>query len=214
FLAALFYFWLCPDAAASRWAYWGVKVFLVAWPLVMGMTLLRGRPAQLRRRGRRRYGRAAGWGLLTGLGMALLILAVMQTPLGDLVRDRAGAMRERARHLGILRYYGFFAVFLALAHSLIEEYYWRGFVYRRARALLSRPVATGLASIAFASHHVIVTGRLLSWPLGVLAGAGIALAGAVWCAQYERHRTLLAPWLSHLLADIAVMAVGGRILFG
>jgi uncharacterized protein len=213
FLAALFYFVLCPDAAASRWMYWGVKVFLVAWPVVAGVTVLRGRPDPFRR-GQRRFSRAVGTGLLTGLAMALVIVVAMRTPLGDMVRGSAGAMRERAHHLGILLHYWPFAIFLSLVHSLVEEYYWRWFAYRHARTLLPMPVAMALTSLAFASHHVLITGRLLSWPLGILCGAGIGIAGAVWCYQYERHRTLLAPWISHMLADFTVMAVGWQVMTG
>ena len=48
------------------------------------------------------------------------------------------------------------AVFYALVHSLLEEYYWRWFVFGQLRALVAPTLAIVLSSLAFAAHHVIL----------------------------------------------------------
>ena len=51
---------------------------------------------------------------------------------------------------------------------------------------------------------------------GVPASAGrggVATGGAVWAWLYERTGSLWAAWLSHLLVDTAIMAVGYDLVF-
>lgn len=110
-----------------------------------------------------------------------------------------------------------FAAFLSLAHSLFEEYYWRWFAFGGLRATWPFWAAALLGSLAFAGHHVVVLsvyfpgafwGAVLPFSLGVAAG------GFVWCWMYERSGSLVGPWLSHVLIDAAIMAVGYHLVFG
>lgn len=213
FGAALYYFMLCRDAVVSRRVYAAAKIFLVAWPFVATRVILGGRAPPWRGRDGR-WQAALAAGAVSGLGISLFVVLVMLSPLGRLVMASAGPIRERCEHLGILQHYWLFAIFLSLIHSLVEEYYWRWFVYRRLRAAWPRWTAALVSSAAFASHHVIVTGQLMSWPLGVLCGAGIMVGGVIWCLQYERRRSILAPWLSHALVDVTVMTIGWIVLQG
>ena len=62
------------------------------------------------------------------------------------------------------------AAFLAVVHSLLEEYYWRWFVFGRLRRLVSSPAAILISSLAFMAHHVVVLGRFFPndfWPAAV-----------------------------------------------
>ena len=45
--------------------------------------------------------------------------------------------------------------------------------------------------------------------LGVAAVAG---AGAVWAWQYDRTGGMAAPWLSHAIVDLTLMAIGYRLI--
>jgi membrane protease YdiL (CAAX protease family) len=101
---------------------------------------------------------------------------------------------------------------LSVVHSLFEEYYWRWFLFGRLALRLRPRMAVLVASLAFALHHWIVVDSFLggahrlvaTLPLTLL----VAIAGALWCWLYRREGSLLAPWLSHLLVDAALMAVG------
>ncbi len=109
------------------------------------------------------------------------------------------------------------AAFFALAffilgpHSLLEEYYWRWFVFGRLQRHLPWGWAVVLASLAFMSHHVFVLGYYFPgrfWLVAVPFSLCVACAGGVWAWLYHRSGNLYAPWLSHLLADSAIMVVG------
>ena len=108
------------------------------------------------------------------------------------------------------------ASFLAVAHSLLEEYYWRWFVFGRLRRLVPLPAAIGLSSSAFMAHHVIVLGRFFPtdfWSAAVPLSLCIAIGGAFWAWLYDRSGSIYATWISHLLVDAAIMAVGYDMVF-
>ena len=103
------------------------------------------------------------------------------------------------------------ALFIAVFHSLLEEYYWRWFVFGRLRRYLNLPSCLLLASLAFMAHHVIVLGVYFPgrfWMLAVPFSLGVAIGGALWAWLYEHTKSLLGPWVSHMLVDLAIMAVG------
>ena len=213
FAAALLYFVICGNPDTARGIYAGAKIFLVVWPLAASLFILRGRPSSWRSERVRRLPAAVA-GLACGAAMSLLIFGVMLTPLGGLVTAGADSIRERSAHLGILEHYWTFGVFLAVLHSLMEEYYWRWFTFGALRGRLGLRAAAAISSAAFASHHVIITAQLMSLPLGILCGAAIACGGFLWALLYERYGSLLAPWLAHVVVDFAVMAVGYRVITG
>jgi membrane protease YdiL (CAAX protease family) len=105
-------------------------------------------------------------------------------------------------------------VFYALLHSLLEEYYWRWFVFGRMRRLVPLPAAIAVSSIAFMGHHAIVLPYYLPWALAFLASAAVAIGGAMWAWLYHRSESLYAPWLSHLLIDAAIFTIAFDMVFG
>lgn len=114
-----------------------------------------------------------------------------------------------------IRYLGL-AAFLSVIHSLLEEYYWRWFVFGRLREDISLSLAILLSSLAFMAHHVVVLyvylpGQFLE--AVVPFSLGIAAGGAVWAWLYNRHGSIYSPWISHLLVDCAIMTVGYDLLF-
>ncbi len=102
------------------------------------------------------------------------------------------------------------AAAIALVHSLLEEYYWRWFVFGGLRRCCSLPTALGIASLGFMAHHVIILAVYFpGQPLLVgLFALAVAAGGGVWAWIYERSRSLSAAWLSHLVVDGAIMVVG------
>src|SRR5206468_11940133 len=106
------------------------------------------------------------------------------------------------------------ALFYSAFHSLLEEYYWRWFVFGQ----LSRPcrplAAIAISSIAFAAHHVLVLGLYFGWlaPLTWLFTLAIIIGGAFWAWLYHKSDSLAAPWLSHALLDAAIFAIGYQMI--
>jgi membrane protease YdiL (CAAX protease family) len=119
--------------------------------------------------------------------------------------------------IGLLTPAAFIAlgVFYSLLHSLLEESYWRWFVFARLAENARLWVAIFVSSLGFAAHHVLVIGFYFGWasPTTWLFSAAVAMGGAVWAWLYHRHGSLVGPWLGHLLVDAAIFAVGYDLVF-
>jgi len=162
--------------------------------------------------------RGLGTGVVSGVLMGAVIVGLYHLWLGPsgVLAEPTDAMHAKLAGLGldsVARYLAF-AAFLSLAHSFLEEYYFRWFVFGQMRRLLSVKSSIALASVAFAAHHVLVLAVYFGWasPLTWLGVAGVAAGGAFWAWLYDRTGSLLGPWISHLLVDAAIMAVGYDLL--
>ena len=134
--------------------------------------------------------------------------------------DSPQALGEKLKGLGADTPGGFLvvAVFYSLIHSLLEEYYWRWFVYGRARHYLGIVRANLLASVAFMAHHVVVINTFLPgeyfWSLTIPLSLSVAVGGVIWSVLYQRSGSLYGAWLSHALVDLAIMICGYDMYFG
>jgi membrane protease YdiL (CAAX protease family) len=185
--------------------------FPVAW--VGAFERWRLRPARPRFQG-------LVFGLGFGVAVGLLILLVYYGALRQsrlLVGTPERILAKVATyHVDTPGRYLLMAFFLAGIHSLLEEYYWRWFVFGTLRELLAVPSAIVLSSLAFMAHHVIVLavffpGRF--WTAALPFALGVAVGGGVWAWLYQWTGTIYAAWLSHLLIDAAILAIGYDMLF-
>jgi CAAX protease family protein len=201
---------LAGQSSGLQQAAYGIgKVIQFAFPAVWVFIVLREKICW-HRPTRSGIGLAFGFGLLiagTMIAMALLWLK----PIGFF--DGPGeAIREKIRGLGLdsVAMYAAAAVFYAICHSLMEEYYWRWFVFKRLQAFVTLPMAITVSSLGFMAHHVILLGIYFGWtsPATYLFSAGVAVGGAAWAWIYQRSGSLVGPWLSHLLVDAAIFMIG------
>ena len=212
FLAAWFYFDLFSHHLFSRWLYGATKVFTVLWP-VIAVKLILGEPWPRLSLGWNPHGRALGLGVATGASILGLMWLLLQTGVGEVVQQSAESIRQKTEALGVLDHYWAFGCFIAFMHSLIEEYYWRWFVYGQLRHLVAQGAAHVAAGLAFAAHHIIVTTQYFPLALGVSLGLVVGVGGMIWSWMYERQGTLAGAWISHALVDLGILSVGHKLLF-
>lgn len=126
-------------------------------------------------------------------------------------------VRSKVTQLGIATpaRFAVLGVFYSVCHSLLEEYYWRWFVYGRLRNYLSLWPAAGISSAAFMLHHVLLLGVYFSGAPAVATALSLCVlvGGLYWAWLYEKSGSLLGPWLGHLLVDAGIFAVGFRMVF-
>ena len=197
------------------WGFYLVgKTFQFSLPLLLSRGFPKRGHRGARRSGRRRapdFARGAVFGVVIGA------TALAAAAAGVLPEGLAEAARAKVVGLGIASRGRFLllCVFYAIAHSFLEEYYWRGFVFDRLRGWLSRRGAVALSSIAFAAHHLVLLGTLLGWSSPVAWGltAAVAAGGAGWAWLYDRDRALGVPWLSHALVDVGIIGAAYVLVF-
>jgi membrane protease YdiL (CAAX protease family) len=165
---------------------------------------------------------AAGLGLGAGFGVIVVGLlwvnyATWFRELG-LATDMASRLRAKVAEFGIRTpaQFSVLALFVAVPHSFLEEYYWRWFVHGGLRRHLPATAAGALSSLGFMGHHVVILNAYLPgrfWEVTLPLSLAIAAGGAVWAWLYDRTRSVYGPWASHLLVDAGVMVVGYDLIF-
>ena len=155
-------------------------------------------------------GPSVAFGLLVSLAMVAMYYGMLK-PQGFFV-EPSREVRGKILQLGLnqLWKYAGVGVFYSLGHSLLEEYYWRWFVFGRMRAYLSVRAAVIVSSAGFMAHHVILLAHYFTWqsPSTYLLCLGVAAGGAVWAAIYQQSGSLYGPWASHGLVDAAIFSLG------
>lgn len=101
-------------------------------------------------------------------------------------------------------------VFYSLVHSLLEEYYWRWFVFGELKQLTLLWDAIVVSGLGFMGHHVLVIATYFGTtsPETVFLCLSVAVGGMIWAWQYNRRGSLYATWISHLLVDAGIFAIG------
>lgn len=97
-------------------------------------------------------------------------------------------------------------------NSLLEEFFYRGFAFgqlvRRQRIL-----GQCLPAAAFSAQHLLFISHWLAPGLLVLAGVGLFIFAWMLQVLYEKADTIVAPWVVHILADLAMMTIALELLW-
>jgi membrane protease YdiL (CAAX protease family) len=209
------YFFQAESAAAStQLAIFNVvKVIQFAFPLVWVVAVQKERINL-----RPQHAKGVAYGLAFGLIVAAAIYALYfgflrGTELFVAASDEMIAKLQGWRIDRLWKYIAL-GVGYSLIHSMLEEYYWRWFVYGQLRRWLPIGPAVLISSLGFMAHHVLVLGKFFGFdhPATWLFSISVAVGGAVWAWLYERTGSLIGPWASHLLVDAALHSVGYDIV--
>lgn len=161
---------------------------------------------------------------IAGVGFGLLVTAAVfigfywvLVPLG-IADTLVAEVKQKVARMSLQSplKFAMLGVFYALVHSYLEEYYWRWFVYRRLLGHVNQRSAVAISSLGFMAHHVILMATFLGWdsPMTYVISASVAVGGAVWAWLYHRSGRLLWPWISHMIVDAAIFALGYVLVFG
>ena len=218
-LVTLVYFvWAAHyESGVQQVAYSVAKGVQFLFPLLWVVVVLKGRPAWNVQPGETRQS------LLLGGAFGLTVLVAMVVMYYGLLRslpffqEPATRISAKVAALGMESWerYAAMAVFYSVIHSLLEEYYWRWFVFRQLDHLRTTPQAILISSLGFMTHHVVLLSAFFGWtsPLTWLFSLCVAVGGAFWAWLYHRFRSLWGPWLSHALIDAAIFLIGYDLVF-
>lgn len=154
-----------------------------------------------------------GVGLLSGVVIAAVILAAYFL-LGRHWVD-PDQIHTVAASVGLDRpsvYIGA-AVYWCVVNSVLEEYVWRWFVYRKCEILMSPVYAVIAAAFFFTVHHVIALVAYFDLRITIIGALGVFTGGAIWSWCYLRFRSIWPGYVSHVGADVAVFLIGYILFF-
>jgi hypothetical protein len=160
-------------------------------------------------------------GVGLGSAMAAIILAAyffLFAPL-NLFSETPELLQSKMREFGVvdLKTYMMLAAFICIVNSTLEEYYWRWFIFGKLRHYVRPGLAMVVGAAAFVIHHQVVIGHYLPeayyFTFALLFSCSVGVAGFFWAWIYHRTDDLWAPWISHLIADVAIMVIGYTLIF-
>lgn len=193
---------------AGRVLFVAAKLWILLLPLGWHVLVDGGRPGwSPPRRGGLPMGAALGVASAAAIAAAFWLLEERVDP---------SALGATAELMGIStppRYLAG-AAYWVLVNSVLEEYVWRWFVYVQLERLVPPATAVLGSALAFTAHHVVALQVYLPWGLALLASGGVLIGGATWSWCYLRYRSVWPGWVAHAIADVAVFAVGWRLIFG
>ncbi len=148
-------------------------------------------------------------------------------------------LREKTAPLGLdsKTVYILGAIYWITINSLLEEYTFRWFIFRKFEVLFNRAarresavndapdphspqrltvpgvLAVVAASLVFVVHHAIAMNQFFDWWINLICCTGIFVGSAVWSWLYLRYRSLWPCYVAHACADIPIFTVGYYLLF-
>ncbi len=199
---------LWPGSILGQVIWAASKGWMILLPVVWHVYIDRGR---ISFSPMRRGGWIAGFG--SGLGIFIIILIAYHL-LGRRWIDH-DQTRDVLIDLGLnskARYFTMYAYWV-LVNSVLEEYVWRWFVYRKCESLLNPAWAVIVSAGLFTVHHVLALQAYFDWRVTLLASAGVFVGGATWSCLYLYYRSIWPGWISHAWADLAIFVIGYKLIF-
>ena len=92
-----------------------------------------------------------------------------------------------------------FAVYLGVVHAPLEELYWRTLTAPDTHFIT-------VSDLAFAGYHAFVLILFVPVALALVCVLILGLASAVWRFQARRYGGYALPLLTHVLADLSILA--------
>lgn len=108
------------------------------------------------------------------------------------------------------------AIYWSTINSLLEEYVWRWFVFKKCRVLFNGfywlPILA--SGFFFSIHHFFALYTYIpNLYISLLASLGVLIGGVTWSWLYLRSKNIYAAYLSHFLVDVIIFWIGYEIIF-
>lgn len=202
FLASIIYFNLLDGSAAAKTVYLLSKIFIFAYPLFF---LSRTTPFKTVFAFNLRE---LLLGILIGTGIFICGLGIIHTPaLWKIIETATPFVMRKATSLGVAEHFILTALIVSFIHSMLEEYYWRWFLYGASGASV-------FSAMAFSLHHFIVLDYYYDKATAFILTLLVFAGGLIFNALYERKKNIWGAWAAHVGADLLIFYVGHILLNG
>ncbi len=105
------------------------------------------------------------------------------------------------------------SLYISLANSFLEEFFFRGFGFITLKAHKSRKFAYIFSSSCFAVYHVGMLMGMFDWWVMPILFIGLFVGGCIFNWLNETSENIYTSWASHMFAKFAINTIG-FILFG
>jgi membrane protease YdiL (CAAX protease family) len=96
---------------------------------------------------------------------------------------------------------------LIVINPVLEELYWREYMFTRLTSTVGTTMSILICAFAYSLYHFLSLVPMFNWPLNVISALPVFLAGIIWGSFRLRFQSIVAPIISHILADAGIMLV-------
>ena len=107
----------------------------------------------------------------------------------------------------------FVSLYISLANSFLEEFFFRGFAFLSLKPYIGRKLAYVFSPALFAFYHGGMLAGMFSWRVFLVLLTGLFVGGCIFNYLNEKSESLYPSWVTHMFANFAINTVG-FILFG
>lgn len=207
-----------PDATWAKVAFGVAKVLLMLAP-VLWLVKVEGVKPKIPRWVGFPWGPGMGWAHATG-AVIFVAIAVAYFTVGAGWIDTS-LMQAKVAQMGLDNIWLYLAgaLYWCTINSMLEEYFWRWFIFTRLREVLPRTaggtaVAVGVCGLLFMAHHVVALRVYFGWGVTVVGSLGCLIGGVTWSLLYLKTKNIYTAYVSHVYADLIIFYIGWRLIFG
>lgn len=102
----------------------------------------------------------------------------------------------------------YYSIYLTFVNSLLEEFFFRGFIFLNLKKIGMKSVGYIVSSLAFAIYHVSNFQNWFNIGVFVLAIIGLFVGGMIFNYLDDEENTFLNSWFVHICADLAIVLIG------
>ncbi|MFP4423730.1 MAG: CPBP family intramembrane glutamic endopeptidase [Candidatus Woesearchaeota archaeon] len=97
----------------------------------------------------------------------------------------------------------FVGVYIIVLNSLLEEFFWRGFLFDEFRKSFPYWVSHLATGVGFSLHHVVFYYNWFSVPVFLVVTLGLIGYAIIMNMVFQRYGDLFSCWVIHAFADVA-----------
>ncbi len=153
--------------------------------------------------------RKSGMVIALFLGLGIYALVVGGYFLLSQIIDFSGIVGSLSENVGVQKNnFVFVALYISFINSLLEEFFFRGFVFLNIKKHCGRSFAYGISAFSFSLYHVaMMIGWFELWVFGLVL-IGLMIGGIIFNYLDEKQGTIYTSWLTHMFANFAINTVG------
>ncbi len=106
----------------------------------------------------------------------------------------------------------FVALYISFINSLLEEFFFRGYVFVILKQHVKKLYAYLFSAILFSLYHVGMIQGWFDFHIYILSMLGLFIGGLIFNYLNDRWNSIYPSWLVHMFANLAINTVG-LILF-
>lgn len=105
------------------------------------------------------------------------------------------------------------ALYISFVNSLLEEFFFRGFIFLNLKRTGGRKFAYISSAFVFAIYHVAIMGSWFRPIIFIIAMTGLFVGALIFNYLNEKSNNIYNSWLVHMMANLSINTVG-LMMFG